>query len=62
MRAQKIDGRTAARQLKADLTAALQQLPEDGLGIGLATVMVTAPADGPAGRPERRSDRRNVRG
>jgi len=38
--AQIIDGRAAARQLKTDLTGAVKQLREDGLGIGLATVMV----------------------
>jgi len=38
--AQIIDGRVAARQLKTELTHAVKQLREDGLGIGLATVMV----------------------
>jgi len=40
--AQIIDGRAAAGKLKEDLAGAVKQLREDGLGIGLATVMVGA--------------------
>ena len=40
MSAQIIDGRAAARELKADLATAAKELRGDGLGIGLATVMV----------------------
>ncbi|RYF60655.1 MAG: bifunctional 5,10-methylene-tetrahydrofolate dehydrogenase/5,10-methylene-tetrahydrofolate cyclohydrolase [Comamonadaceae bacterium] len=40
MSAQVLDGRACARSLKAALTNDVAQLREDGLGIGLATVMV----------------------
>lgn len=40
MSAHAIDGRAAAHQLKQDLTAQVGRLRADGLGIGLATVMV----------------------
>ncbi len=40
MSADVIDGRAAARLLKADLSAEVTRLREDGLGIGLATVVV----------------------